>query len=93
MGIRTALGASAVELLRLVLRHGLSLTLIGLGVGLGGAFALTRLLASILYNVNTFDPYTIVMTAAILVCVGFMACVVPALRATRVDPTLALRGE
>jgi putative ABC transport system permease protein len=93
MGIRTALGASAVELLLLVFKHGLWLTSIGLAVGFAGAFALTRLLASILYNVATFDPYTIVITAAILFSVAFTACLVPALRATRVDPTLALRGE
>jgi len=93
IGIRAALGASAGEVLRLVFTQGLSLAIIGLGVGLGGAFALPRLLASILHNVDTFDPYTIGMTVAILLCVAFTACLVPALRATRVDPTLALRGE
>ena len=93
MGIRTALGASAVELLQLVLTHGLFLTATGLGIGFVGAFALTRLLGTILHNVDALDPYTIAVTAVILLCVALMACLVPALRATRVDPSLALRGE
>jgi len=93
MGIRTALGASAVELLRLVFTHGLFLTATGLGIGFVGAFALTRLLGTILHNVDALDPYTIAVTAVILLCVALMACLVPALRATRVDPSLALRGE
>ena len=93
MGIRTALGASAFELLRLVFTHSLLLTVTGLGIGFAGAFGLTRLLASILHNVGALDPYTIAVTAVILLGVALMACLGPALRATRVDPTLALRGE
>jgi putative ABC transport system permease protein len=93
MGIRTALGASSPTLLKLVLIRGLVLTLIGLAIGLGGSLALTRLLASILYGVGARDPMTMASVAAILTGVAVAACYIPARRATRVDPMVALRYE
>jgi putative ABC transport system permease protein len=93
MGIRSALGASAPVLLRMVLGRGLQLTIIGLGIGLAGTMSLTRLLVSILYNVGARDPYTMGSVAAILALVSLAACFIPARRATKVDPLVALRYE
>ena len=93
LGIRAALGATERSLLRLVLSRGLILTLTGLGLGVGGALALTRLMASLLYNIGARDPMTMVAVAAVLVAVAACACYVPARRATKVDPLVALRYE
>jgi putative ABC transport system permease protein len=93
IGIRSALGASAPVLLRMVLGRGLLLTIIGLGIGLAGTLSLTRLLVSILYNVGARDPYTMGSVAAILALVSLAACLIPARRATKVDPLVALRYE
>jgi len=93
MGIRAALGASERNLLRLVLDRGALLTGIGLALGLGGALALTRLMASVLYAVGPRDPITIVSVAATLAGVALVASYVPARRATKVDPIVALRYE
>jgi predicted permease len=93
IGVRVALGATAQNVLAMVLRKGLRLTLIGLGAGLVGAFALTRLMESVLFDVSTTDPATFVMVAALLTAVGLLACFIPARRATKFDPIVALRYE
>jgi predicted permease len=91
LGIRMALGASAARITQLVLSQGLKLTLIGLGVGVVGALALGSTLASFLYGVSPFDPLTLVGVAAGLGAVSVLACLIPAWRAARVDPVVALR--
>jgi predicted permease len=93
LGIRMALGAARMDVLRLVLRQGLTLTLIGVAAGLISSYALTRLMASLLYGVTATDYLTFVSVSAVLVAVGVAASYVPARRATKVDPTIALRTE
>jgi putative ABC transport system permease protein len=93
IGIRGALGASAANLQGLILGDGLSLLLIGLGCGAVGAWALTRLMASMLFDVSASDPLTMVVTAAVLTVAAIAACYIPARRATRIDPIVALRYE
>jgi putative ABC transport system permease protein len=93
IGIRLALGATAQNVLLLVLRQGLALTVVGIVIGLAFAFALTRLMKTLLFNVSPFDPVTFVTTAALLLLVALFACWIPARRATRVDPLSALRNE
>jgi putative ABC transport system permease protein len=93
MGIRGALGASVPDLLRLVLRSGLTLTILGLIFGLVGSLALTRLLESLLFGVGVRDPFTMAVAGAILIVVSLLACYVPARRAAKVDPAVALRYE
>jgi ABC-type antimicrobial peptide transport system permease subunit len=77
----------------MVLRRGVALTLIGLLIGVGGAYGLTRFIGSWLYGVTPTDPATFAAACAALAGVAFFACLVPALRATRVDPVSALRSE
>jgi putative ABC transport system permease protein len=93
LGIRVALGATTAGLMRLILGRGLVLTSAGLVIGLAGALGLTRLMTTILYGVGARDPGTMIAVASILAGVAAAACYVPARRATKVDPIVALRYE
>ena len=93
IGIRMALGAQTADVLKLVVGQGLRLVLAGVALGLFTAVAATRLMKSLLYGVSATDPITFVLIAAGLLCVGVLACWIPARRATRVDPLVALRYE
>jgi len=93
IGVRMALGARRFDVLKLVVRQGMVLAVIGVVVGLGGAYALTRVMSSLLFGVTEKDPVTFAVVAGLLVAVSFIACFVPARRATKVDPLVALRYE
>jgi predicted permease len=92
-GIRLALGAQLKDVLSLVLRQGLKLTIIGLAIGLFGAYLATRAITSVLYGVSATDPITFGFVSLLLVGVALIACYVPARRATKVEPLTALRNE
>jgi predicted permease len=93
IGVLVALGARPGNIIRLVVRHGMELAGIGIGVGLVGAAALTRVMTSLLFGVSTTDAFTFGIVPALLAAVAFAATVIPAWRATRVDPMVALRDE
>jgi len=93
IGIRMALGAKRTDVLRMVVRQGMMMTLIGLAFGLVGVIALSRVMVGLLYGVSPTDPLTFAGVSIVLLLVALLACLIPARRATRVDPIVALRTE
>jgi putative ABC transport system permease protein len=93
LGVRTALGATRADVLTLIVRQGLVLVLLGVAIGIPAAVALNRVIASRLFGVTSTDPATFVAAAVIFVSIALLACSIPARRATKVDPLVALRAE
>jgi len=93
IGVRMALGAQSRNVVFLVLKQGLRLTILGVAIGLAGAFGLTRLLERLLFGVSATDPLTFILIALLLTLVALLACWIPARRAAKVDPLVALRTE
>jgi ABC-type antimicrobial peptide transport system permease subunit len=93
IGVRMALGARPVQILRMILRESVALVTLGLLLGIGAAYAGTRLISSLLYGVSPTDPPTYASMAGFLMVIAVLACLLPARRATKVDPMVALRAE
>jgi len=93
IGVRLALGAQRRDVLAMILVQGMALTAAGVALGVGAALAVTRLMSSLLFGVDAADPVTFTAIPVLLAAVAFVACYVPARRATRVDPLVALRTE
>ncbi|MEK6325693.1 MAG: FtsX-like permease family protein [Acidobacteriota bacterium] len=93
IGIRVALGAQSSHVIKLVVGRGMAVVLAGVAIGLAGSLALTRVMTSLLYGVSTTDPMTLAVVPVVLVAVALLASYIPARRATRVDPMIALRCE
>jgi putative ABC transport system permease protein len=92
IGIRMALGARASDVWRMVLRHGIAITAAGLALGLICAFGLSRVVANLLYGVSATDRTTFILISVLLSIVAMAACIIPARRATRVDPVIAIKN-
>jgi ABC-type antimicrobial peptide transport system permease subunit len=92
-GVRTALGASAADVLQMVLRSGMTLAAIGLAIGIPAALAVMQFMSSMLFGVGPRDPFSLGLAAGLLAVVALVACWIPARRAARVDPAIALRYE
>jgi putative ABC transport system permease protein len=93
IGVRRAMGARDQDVIRMILGHGLVVTLIGILIGVAGSMALTRVMTSLLYEVSTIDPITFVISPLLLIGVALVASYIPARRATKVDPQVALRYQ
>jgi len=93
MGVRLTLGAQRADILRLVVGEGLSLTAIGVAIGVAGSLFATRLLQSLLFEITPSDPRTFVLSALVLVVVAGLASYIPARRAARVDPLVSMRAD
>jgi ABC-type antimicrobial peptide transport system permease subunit len=93
IGIRVALGAPTGQVLRRVVRHGVALAAVGIAIGIAASLVVTRLLGTMLYDVKPGDPITLIAVTLLLMLVALAACYIPARRATRVDPLVALRHE
>jgi len=93
IGVRMALGATARDVFRLIVGRGMKLTAVGVVIGVGGAIALTRLMHSLLFNTSATDPFTFILISVLLSLAAFFACYIPARRAAKVDPLVALRYE
>jgi putative ABC transport system permease protein len=93
IGIRMALGARPKDVLQMVVGQGLGLTLVGVMLGLAGAFALTRTLSSLLFEVSSIDALTFILMPLLLLAVALVACCIPARRAVKVNPSIALRSD
>jgi len=93
IGVRVALGARSSDVMKMVLGQGTKLAAVGVGIGLAGAFALTRVMSTLLFEVSVTDPATFAAVVALLAIVALLACYIPARRATKVDPLIALRCE
>jgi putative ABC transport system permease protein len=93
IGVRMALGAQVADVRRMFLRQGLSLTLVGIALGIAASIGVTRVMAAMLFGVSATDPVTYAAVSAVLASVALVASYLPALRAARVDPVVALRTE